>query len=232
MRYWLTIPRHTARVLAISIGVLLAIHVVLQYVRFTSNVIPWEVDVLFDVDQEQSVPTWFSAAILGIAATLLYAIAGDRRRERDPQHGRWLGLAVIFTLLSLDEIAGFHETLNSVSGITWTLPAAIFVLIFAAWYAPFLWKLPPRMRWQVALAGVVFVSGALLVEFNVLQFLTQNSQQSLAYNLMSGFEEGMEMAGTVLFIHALLGFMRAGEDARLGLATGGGKAVRGTGSTA
>ena len=38
---------------------------------------------------------------------------------------------------------------------------------------------------------------------------------TLAYNLWNAVEEGLEMAGVVLFIHALLGYMGRGQGARV-----------------
>lgn len=64
---------------------------------------------LFDVDREQSVPTFFSACLLLTAAGLLALIAAGKRSRRARFAAHWKGLAVGFLYLAADEVAGFHE---------------------------------------------------------------------------------------------------------------------------
>ena len=57
-------------------------------------------------------------------------------------------------------------------------------------------------------AGCVFVGGAIGVEKWTDRYDERNLLNTLAYNLWNAVEEGMEMRGVVLFIHALLEYMR------------------------
>src|SRR5215510_12996437 len=54
----------------------------------------------FNVDYEQSIPTWFSSAILLGSAGLLGIIAMAKRSSQDRYARHWLGLAIIFLYLS------------------------------------------------------------------------------------------------------------------------------------
>ena len=217
-RYVLAVPRHLTRGLLGCIAILLALHIGFQWARFHNDAIPWELQALFDFDQEQSVPTWFSAAMLGFAALLLAVISGAKRAARDRDTIYWTGLALAFTALSFDEVAGVHETLNSLSEITWVVPAAIAAALFAAAYVPFLGRLPKSTRIRFIVAGLLYVAGALAVEFNTLQFLTHNDKLSFAYSVLTGSEESLEMIGTVVFLDALLRLMLVqGGEERIGV---------------
>ena len=219
-RYAVVVPRRIIGWLVGCILLLLALHVGFQFSRYHGNTLPWELQALFDLDQEQSAPTWFSAALLGFAALLLAVIGGSKRDRSERDSSYWTALAVIFTALSFDEVAGVHETLNSLSEISWVVPAAIATAIFAAAYVPFLIRLRPSTRVRFIAGGILYVAGALAVEFNTLQFLTSNDKHTFAYSLLSGSEETLEMLGTVVFIDALLRYMREeGGDGRIDVVT-------------
>src|SRR5258706_6375806 len=80
--------RTLPRLLAVIVVALLAIHLVLQVDRFTTQRTPWEIQQFFDLDEEQSVPNWYSAAAIGLAAALAAFIAAAARRERAVDAGR------------------------------------------------------------------------------------------------------------------------------------------------
>src|SRR4051812_17733232 len=64
----------------------------------------------FDVDAEQSIPTWFSSLNLAIAAGLLFwVIQALRARGETKFRWHWLVLAVGFVAMSIDEEISFHE---------------------------------------------------------------------------------------------------------------------------
>jgi hypothetical protein len=47
---------------------LITVHVVLTVIHYEISELPWLVRELFDVDEEESIPTWFSSAILLLAS--------------------------------------------------------------------------------------------------------------------------------------------------------------------
>src|SRR5439155_8140968 len=97
--------RALPRILTLIVFALLAIHVAFQYDRFYTHRLPWELHALFDLDEEQSVPTWYSAAAIGVAALLLAAIANGERRAGSRDWRWWAGMAWVVLYLSLDEVA-------------------------------------------------------------------------------------------------------------------------------
>ena len=208
--YVIPLPgRWISRALVILLAILLIADVWFQYLKFDGNRAPWNFDELFNVDEEQSLPTWFSAASMMFSAALLLAIAGRAKRERDSNAPYWYGLAIGFGFMSLDEIAGVHETINTYLDIPWTLPGAILAAVIGLLYVRFLLRLPRGTRWLFVAAGAAFVGGEMGVQFGINWWLFTHSMDSLAYNLLAAIDKGLKMGGIVLFVHALLSYMSA-----------------------
>ena len=195
------------RYLTLIVVGLLAVHSVLQLIHYQWQEVPWPVRQLFDVDEEDAIPTWYSTSALLLASGLLFLISQRKRADRDAWVRSWYGLALTFAALSLDEVAGFHETLNSMVDYSWAIPGGIAAALFGLVYLRFLWHLPTRTRWLFVVSGCVFLGGAVGVEMSTDWYDDQDLLDTLAYNLWNTVEEGMEMGGIVLFIHALLEYM-------------------------
>ena len=61
----------------------------------------------------------------------------------------------------------------------------------------------------------------LKIEWSTDCYEEHELMDTLAYNLWNAVEEGLEMAGVVLFIHTLLGYMVRGQGAQVGVAVEG-----------
>lgn len=168
----------------------------------------------FNVDQETSLPTWFSQVLLLLASGIAFFIA--RADELRSLRKYWYLVAVIMLLLSIDEGASFHETLGVWLGqhLGWQISLGFTVLrdwvllalIAAAVVGLLLWRfiilLPARTRILFALAASLFIGGALIVE--TLHFTTfQIEYGSLSQAVSNAIEEGFEMFGAITFIYAL-----------------------------
>jgi len=75
-----------------------------------------------------------------------------------------------------------------------------------------LWNLPAQTRWLFILSGCIFVGGAVGVEMSTDWYADEDLLNTLAYNLWNTVEEGMEMAGVVLLIHALLKYVNQEQN--------------------
>ncbi len=216
--YDISVHRVTLLLSAVASGLVVA-HI-LSVTAWYQDWLPldeWLYYSFFDLDEEESLGTWFSALILVIAGQLCWFQA--RRVAGVPGSHRpaWLLLALGFHLLSLDEIAGFHETVNTlVEGTHWTTFGALIGLGAGIAFLPFLWHLPARTRILFIVAGVIYLGGAVGVEFGTLSYEEADALDTLPYNLWNALEEGMEMAGIILFIYALLRHM-AGPGQELAL---------------
>lgn len=192
---------------------LLAIHVVLTVTHYTLMELPWLVRQIWDVDEEDSFPTWYSAAALALTAAMLWVHALRRAEAADPWRWHWRGLAGGFLALSIDEVAGMHETLNSVIEGTWVVPALVLMALIGGIYLSFLLHLPRRVAVRFVVAGGIFLGGALGVEGFTEVYKDNDALDTLAYNLWTAVEEGMEMAGVLVFLKALLDHMRTESGA-------------------
>jgi hypothetical protein len=106
--------------------------------------------------------------------------ARDRDRPRREEEGaaggrHWLGLGIVFSFLSLDELVSIHELLTKPTwrivhggeilyGVAWAIPYALVCIPLGFAYLRFWLRLPVRTRALIALAAVVFVGGAVVVE--------------------------------------------------------------------
>ena len=201
----------------IAAGLVLA-HIV-SVVVWYRDLLPieeWLYISFFDLDEEESLGTWFSALILFGAGQLALLQSRYAKHQAQGWYWCWLLLAIGFHILSLDEVAGFHEFVNTIVENThWTTFGAIIVLVVAAAYLPFLLALPARTRWLFVLSGAIYVGGAVGVEWATLWYEENDQLNTLAYNLWNALEEGMEMGGVVLFIYALLDFIAKGPNTPL-----------------
>ena len=124
------------------------------------------------MDNEQNVPTLCSTLLLFISAILCAVIAHAHHRRRGSYVPHWVGLALIFSVLALDEFASIHERatlrvralLGFEGGLlrwAWVVPAGLAVVIVAIVYLRFLGHLPRSTRRGLLAAGILFVGGAI-----------------------------------------------------------------------
>lgn len=181
----------------------------------------------FDLDMEHNIPTWFASTALLAAAMLLGVVANGRWRARAADRRHWAGLAILFTLLSLDEAVQLHEILRlpmlkwfDLRGIflfSWVIPVFFAVVGFAAVYLRFWLRLPPRTRALFFVSAALYVGGALGLELAGGAMAESHGFESLRYSAVMIVEEVMEMIGVALFVYALLDHVR-GEAGTFALA--------------
>ncbi|WP_404402400.1 hypothetical protein [Pelagibacterium halotolerans] len=167
----------------------------------------------FALDTELAMPSWYSTILLFICAALLYLIARATRADDGRDWVRWMTLSAIFLLMSLDEAASFHEALMrplrgafDATGIfyyAWVVPGAIGVFALGLYFLPFVLRLPRRTAAWIIAAGVLYVGGALGMEFLGGAFDEAWSTSSLPYIFISVLEESLEIAGLSVFVIAL-----------------------------
>lgn len=198
--------------LSLTAGFLLFTHVWLTVVHYLVYEIPWVIRQLFDVDEENNIPTWFSSANLMLTAALTLLLASGKWQHGDRWRVHWSLLGWGFLLLSLDEMAGLHESLNSVTEASWAVYALPLVPVLAIVFFRFLYYLPARTASMFILSGLIFLGGAIGVELYTEPYLDNDELNTLAYNLWTPVEEGMEMFGVILFQYALLDYMTRDND--------------------
>lgn len=168
-----------------------------------------------NINLENSLPTWYGSVLLLLAAVLVFIIA--RSKNNNLFRGHWYGLAIIFCILSVDEATSIHEELTlplrdalGTSGFlhfAWVIVGAIFFGVVVLTYLRFLFHLPVRIRNLIILAAGLFVGGALVVE-SYSANLYAESGTTLLYSAIGTVEELLEMLGALLFIRAMLLYLR------------------------
>jgi uncharacterized membrane protein YhaH (DUF805 family) len=168
-------PKRVAISLGAIVVVLLALHLgVSVYNHQVNYTLPQHLTRVVGVDVENSIPTWYSSTLLFVCCGLLSAIAFLKKQMRDRYTRHWQALAVLFLLMSLDESASLHETVDRALKVwfnfqgllyyAWVIPGIIFVGCVGLAYWKFLKALPPTTRQLFILAGVVYVGGAIGME--------------------------------------------------------------------
>ena len=201
--------------LAVIILILSLAHILVMVVHYEISEIPWLVRELFDLDEEQSFGTWFSVVILLYAGYLLLLHAHAVRDTTGKMWIQWQILGIGFCFLSLDEMVGLHETLNSTIEFSWAIPGGLMAMVIGALYIPFLRRLPPHALWTFLLGGVIYVGGAVGVELATEVYADEGLLDTLEYNLTTVVEEAMEMTGVVIFIHGLLRHIAGNKGERV-----------------
>lgn len=196
------------RMLSITAAILLSMHAILYIIEFQVMEVEWYFLQLFDVNEEHNLPTWFSGFNLGITTLFLWTISREKKRLEDPQSRRWTILFLGFFYLFVDEIAGLHETVNSIVEPSWAWGGLIIAIVLGIYFIPFLRSLPRHTFRQFVLAGAVFVGGAVIMELVGEPI----DGDSLAYAMSTFVEEGMEMFGVILFTRAQLDYLMGGKS--------------------
>ncbi len=173
----------------------------------------------FDLDSEANLPTWYSSVALLFSSFLLAIIAWAKRGGGDRYALHWAAMALLFLGLSLDEASGIHEMpieqlraalhAKSIFYFTWVIPGAGFVGFFLLAYLRFLAHLPPSTRWLFLLSGAIFVGGAIGVEMISGYYSYYYGEATWGNALITTVEEVLEMLGIVLFIYALLQYIKS-----------------------
>jgi hypothetical protein len=191
-----------------------------------------DVPLLFDVNTEATVPTWYSAGLLLVVAAVCGVLAvvsmaaGARENRR-----RWVLLAVVFTGMSLDETVALHERLGSgVEGLglgsagvlrhSWVVAGVVLAAALAGVTVWAIATLPRGPRRWVVLGLGMYVGGALGLEA-LSGAVLDSAGDGLAYSAVTWFEEAAEMVGALIVCCGLLRALdvRVGDGAvRVGLA--------------
>ncbi len=166
----------------------------------------WQI-AIFDLDEEESFGTWFSTAILFFAAILFNYQARLCRAVSDRMRYWWIALGLGFIAMSVDEVVGLHEMINTAFDESlWTGLSLGIVILAGLGFIPFLWHYRWRTSGLFLLSGILFVGGSVGME----QY-SGTDLNSLQYNMLTGLEEGLEMSGVILAIYAVLDLMNGGD---------------------
>jgi hypothetical protein len=203
-----------ARLLGATVAMLVLANLAVIYARFGLGYENRGVIGMFDVSSKMNIPAWYSSAALLLAALLLMFIAVVKRSLWERHVFHWGVLAVICLFLSLDEAVSIREKaaepLRMLFGTGgwfyygWVIAAGVLALFVLGVFLRFLAALPREIALRFVVAGAIFVGGAIGLEMLGGYWEELHGRQNVTWALLSLIEEACEMAGVVLFIHALL----------------------------
>jgi hypothetical protein len=170
---------------------------------------------LFNIAGEANIPTWFSSFSLAAAGLLFFLIAALRKASGQMNFlTHWRVLGIIFIYIAIDEFSWIHEILidplrgafntRGVFYFPWVIPATILMVIFLLAYRRFIFHLPPQTRLLLVASGVVYVTGALGMEFVDGYLADYHTGQTLLRGGVATLEEILEMTGFTLLVFTLL----------------------------
>lgn len=159
-------------------------------------------------------PTYFSSILLLIAALLIGMIWALRNRTGKTYTFHWGSLAILFFLLSLDEVAGIHEMMNrpmrlmlnptGFFAFAWVTLAIPVLIILGLFYFRFFLQLPKMMKVYIVVAAVLYIGGALGFEMITARHFELYDNENLIYILLVTVEETLEIIGALVFVYAFL----------------------------
>jgi len=172
----------------------------------------------FFLDEENNIPTYFATFILLISSLLLMLIGMYHKKSNGKNRFYWNFLSIIFLVLSIDEMSALHERLIyyvrillNPSGFFyfgWLIPALAMVIILSIVYLKFFLQLPKKTKYSFLLAAILYLMGVFVLEAIGGNFFESFGGDNLSYAMITTVEETLEMAGVIVFIYALLDYMR------------------------
>ncbi|MFN8021626.1 MAG: hypothetical protein U0Q03_08880 [Acidimicrobiales bacterium] len=202
-------PRRVTAVLFVCCGVLTALGAVAEWFAAEDR---WKY-LLFDLNNEANVPTWYSAGQLCVAALLAWACGSLGQARGLPGRRSWSVVAAALLFVSVDEVAQIHEQVSyyvrrdlhtgGPEWWAWVLPygaatAVLAVVLFRWWRS-----LPPITRRRLTIGATVFVVGAAGLE--VAEAAAEAVLDGDAVvRALTVVEEAMEMYAVAYVIGVLL----------------------------
>ena len=173
----------------------------------------------FWFDDELNLPTLYSGLGLLFAAFLSFycsLIKEIKKREKT----FWRILGILFCFLTLDETVMIHERIEKYIYLfvidkfdfvytkegSWTVFYILPITLFSLFILRFLKILPKRILNLLKFSLLIYVSGAMIIEFLIFQILGLD-QGSYIYFFLSITEEIFEILGICFYNYAILKYI-------------------------
>lgn len=169
------------------------------------------------VDEEQNVPTLFSALLWAFAALCSAVVTVLARKRKAPDVWRWAVLSMGFLYIAFDEGLALHERLRvplsallgsgeldrSYLAIRGLAAAVVLTLLFWG----FLRRLPAKTRFTFVAAAFLFLGGAVGFDLVGAHHAESHGGNNSTYAMIATVEESLEMAGVIVLIYGLLTYL-------------------------
>ncbi|MBL8174116.1 MAG: hypothetical protein JNK48_05565 [Bryobacterales bacterium] len=175
---------------------------------------------MFQMEHEGNVPALFSGLLLLASALLLLVIVRSKQASADPFARHWTVLCCGFFLMTLDELVRLHEMMSAPMRLllgqgklglfyfSWVLPALAMISLLGIYFVKFLLHLPRPSMYRFVAAGGLYLSGCVGMEMLGGWRAETHGSRDPIFLAFSTTEETMEMTGIILFLRALLLYLR------------------------
>lgn len=196
-----------------------------QGYQLQNNRILYRFVELFNLNLEANVPAWYSAFLMIVIAGLSFFIF---KLKALPEKKYFLGMSILFLMMSVDEISSIHEIMNnpvrnllnlgSVFYWAWIVPGLIFLIIFGLTFRQFFKLIGKRFSKLFVSSGVIYIMGVIGFEMLGGWLYSNKLGNSYYYIFEVVVEESLEMVGLWLFIYALIEYLKSFVDeVRIGI---------------
>lgn len=213
-------PKTIALVLTCAICLLVLAHLIALYFlpeAERGEHLAAAMDKFFNLNNERNIPTFYASFQLVCCSLLSFLVYSIYKKKGVKQRHYWLTLTIIFFYLSLDEVLQIHERLNNAfQGLfpktetqyvfwPWIIAYSCLAILIGVYFLKFLLMLKPKTRKLFILAGSIYVTGALVMEFIGNEFFEYN-YNIVMWTLIT-LEEVFELAGIAIFIYAVFDYI-------------------------
>lgn len=168
---------------------------------------------LFDLDTEANLPTVFAGILLASCGLLALSISRAERAEGRASYKGWRWVGGILIFLAVDECGRVHENFDFIlmplvetKGALdwpWVIPYFLLVLVVGAILARFYLALPRVTQVGLAMAGTLYVGGAIGMELVAAKHAETHGMENLTYALFYTIEETLEFSGCLMTLRTL-----------------------------
>ncbi|MBK6872866.1 MAG: hypothetical protein IPJ14_06985 [Kineosporiaceae bacterium] len=176
--------------------------------------LPYTLTRFFDGDDKVNFPTTGKTLLLLTSTVLLLTCWAAARRRRDPSAAGWLLLGLCTAFAFGDESIYLHQTLAEVLNkkfhftgpltFAWTIvywPMAAMASIVLVRY---LRTMHPRVRRLLLPGGVLYVTGAILIEPVKSELADRFGEGTIQMEMAAALSDSMQLIGLALLVGSLL----------------------------
>lgn len=184
--------------------------------HFQENIVHYFI-LMFDVNSEANITTYYSVSMAIVASFLLFLIASLKNAVKDRYRFYWTILAWFVFYISMDDASVIHEkTSRYLKGLTdlggwfeykWVIIGLVVVAVFAVSFFRFWLHLDNKHKVLFLVSAGLFFGGAVGTELVGGRWAYSFGSKNFTYTLLTTFEQGMQYAGLTMLIYSLLSYL-------------------------
>jgi len=188
------------------------------YSHYQDNLIHYFM-ILFDVNAEANITTYYSVSMAIAASFLLFLIAYFKHAAKDRYRFYWAVLAWFVLYISMDDASVIHEkTSRYLKGLTtlggwfeykWVIIGLVVVGVFSISFFRFWLNLDNRYKILFLMSAGLFFGGAVGAELIGGRWVSSFGSKNFTYALLTTFEQGLQYGGLTMLVYSLLSYLES-----------------------